>query len=181
MAITITIALPESYVVTSRDRNVSVDVSKLSADIIAKLVAHGVTQKVGDAAANAKALSGGDESKAPDIAESLMTTVARNLEAGKWGKTRNAFAAVSSLDKMMRSIALSKIMAKIGDDDAKLKAWRGRTLADRNDYLDSIIDNLSEEKHAVWTAEAEVMVAEAEAAAARKAKLADDVEVEIDL
>lgn len=47
------ITLPSRHDVSSREVSVAVDVTKLSADIIAKLALHGLTQKIADAASGA--------------------------------------------------------------------------------------------------------------------------------
>lgn len=52
-AININVTLPTKHGVTSRDETVMVDMTKLSADILAKLALHGLTQKIADAASGA--------------------------------------------------------------------------------------------------------------------------------
>jgi hypothetical protein len=49
----VTIEIPASVMVESRGRGVMVDTAQLSLDIIAKLVVHGLTQKVADSASGA--------------------------------------------------------------------------------------------------------------------------------
>lgn len=93
------ITLPTAHVVTSRDVNVSVDVTALSAEIIAKLALHGLTQKIGDSAASAMADAGfkgqsfadlSDENKAKvrDHAKAAMEGTLDSLIAGEWSERR---------------------------------------------------------------------------------------------
>jgi hypothetical protein len=49
----ITITLPETFIVESRNRGIEVQVAKLTADLWGKLALHGLTQKVADAASTA--------------------------------------------------------------------------------------------------------------------------------
>ena len=93
------IEIPDSYAVTSRGTHVNVDVTKLSADIIGKLVMHGLTQKVGDSAAGAvtaagfadtrfKDLSDDDKAKVNASAQALMQATVDALVAGEWSERR---------------------------------------------------------------------------------------------
>lgn len=111
----IKIELPESHVVTSRDRNVSVDVTKLSADILAKLALHGLTQKVADSAASALADAGfaglkfgdleeADKNKVRDAATAAMVATIESLVAGEWSERRAATAVDPVTARIRRNL-----------------------------------------------------------------------------
>lgn len=103
MELIMEIQLPKSYEVTAQrgEAKVTIDVSKLSVDIVEKLAMHGLRQKVADAAASAKKASEeeGETRTVAEIAEALMTKVVKNLEAGEWGAERGAGTSVDPMDK----------------------------------------------------------------------------------
>lgn len=100
------IEMPATHDVASRGKVVTVDIAKLSPDIVAKLVLHGLTQKVADAAAGAKKAAGddADDDKIADTAWNLMDAVAKRLESGDWGVERGAGVAGDPLDKFRLSV-----------------------------------------------------------------------------
>lgn len=101
----ITIELPALLAITSREQSVNLAVDKLSADIIARAVLHGLTQKVADAAAGAKRLAEESENMTVEEATvSLMQGVVDTLEGGSWGRERGAASGLSERDRMARSI-----------------------------------------------------------------------------
>lgn len=159
----ITITLPEALAITSREQSVNLDVSKLSADIIAKAVLHGLTQKVSDAAAGAKKLAEESDDLTVEAATvSLMSAVVETLEGGSWGRERGQSTGLSERDRMARSV--------VGD---WFRATYGKGTAERNKYNDAdsagryaIIDK-------IWADNAEAFgPAVDEALAAEKAKRA---------
>lgn len=128
------INLPATHEVSSRGKTVTVDLAKLSADMIAKLALHGLTQKVADAAAGAKKAAGEDASDDLIAATGwqLMDAVAKRLESGDWGAERGGGATADPLDKwrlqVMRDImktpkgaALKAKHDAISSDDQKAR------------------------------------------------------------
>lgn len=87
----IQINLPATHNVNRAEQNVTIDLTKLNAETIAQLVLHGLTQKIGDAAAGKK----GDEALAS------MQKVMDQLLAGDWTARRGGGASRSALDRMM--------------------------------------------------------------------------------
>lgn len=101
-----TITLPESFVVTSRDQDVTVPLAALSADILAQAAMHGLRQVIGDAAAGAvaatyEAAHGSEKAKAAtradrkefaeahadDVAATTVSLMEKRLDtikAGEW-------------------------------------------------------------------------------------------------
>lgn len=163
-----------NVVITSRARSVTVDVEKLSAEIITKLIVHGLTQKVADAASGAKAIADKESLDVGDVTESLMQKAADALLAGEWS-SRSAGEAVSEETKVQRLVTRNMVKAKFGakspewakftglsddEQDAKLDAW----FAANAEKLDgSVKDELKRR----------------EAARKAKAKLADGVVFEL--
>ena len=109
------IDLPNDYAVTSRDTFVSVDVAKLTPEIIAKLALHGLTQKVGDSAASAMADAGFKGMKFADLDETQQASVqalakaamAATVEAlvkGEWTERREGAASVDPVVARVRSL-----------------------------------------------------------------------------
>jgi hypothetical protein len=142
---TIKIELPATFDIAARGKSVTVDTSKLTDDIIAKLVLHGLTQKVADAAASAKKVaeeSGGDAS---DIGKGMMQAVVTALEAGQWG-TRQPGAAVSDEVKVRRSVVRKLFTAK-ASDEAKA-AFKAMDAAKQAEHLDALFAKQSEARQA---------------------------------
>jgi hypothetical protein len=130
----IKINLPDAHTVTKgpRDKSwnasVTVDVTALSADIVARLVIHGLHQKIADAAAGAT-----DEAEAVAAMQKAIDAVI----AGDW-TSRVAGAGVDEETRVRRSVTMAAAKAKFGakspewatftglpDDEqaAKLDAW----------------------------------------------------------
>lgn len=106
------IELPATYAVTSRDVGVEVKVGDLSADIIAKLALHGLTQKVADSAAGALKDAGfekmkfadlgdADKAKVREHAKAAMQAVADALAKGEWTERRVGGESLSELEREM--------------------------------------------------------------------------------
>lgn len=166
-----TIELPATHVVTSRGKHVTVDVGGLKADIIARLVLHGLTQKIGDAAAGAKAAAGegADEAAIADTGHALMQKVAATLAAGEWGVERGG-NGVSAEHAEMRTILRPLVKAKFSN-------WREMDEKARVAAIDAALGNLSDEQRAKVEAKAKAELKrkakEAEAAKALAAELGD--------
>lgn len=100
------INLPASLVVTSREQSVTLDLGKLSPELIARAALHGLTQKIADAAAGAKKAA--EESDGAMTVEeataSLMQAVVDTLEGGSWGRERGAASGLSERDRMARKV-----------------------------------------------------------------------------
>lgn len=164
----------------SRGKSVSLDLSKLTPDIIARLVVHGATQKVADAAAGAKKLAqenlGANASDdevnelAADIGKSLMQKVVDNLLAGNWGVERGTSAAVDPIVAEIRTLLRGKIKAKMAAEK-----WKALSLDERNDLADSIFAKLPEEKRAEIESAAKSEIARKKAAK----KVALSLEIDI--
>jgi len=108
----IKIELPATFGIVSRNAGVEADLSKLSAEIIAKLALHGLTQKVADSAAGAVKDAGFDgrkyadltkdeKSKVDEVAKESMGAVLEALVAGNWSERR---AGGNGLDEVERKM-----------------------------------------------------------------------------
>src|SRR5690606_24916362 len=106
------IELPETIAITSRGVEVSLDLSKLSPDIVARLVIHGATQKVADAASGAAKLVS-DEVTIEQATESLMTKARDALVAGEWSQ-RSGGGGVDEETRVARIVVRNAIKAKFG-------------------------------------------------------------------
>ena len=101
----ITIELPETFDVTSRGETVTVDVAKLSADLVARAVLHGLKQRIGDSAAGAaKVAAASYDMTVEEVTASFMQDVVDTLHAGSWGIERGAGGGISARDRMARKI-----------------------------------------------------------------------------
>lgn len=153
---TIKIDLPESHVVTKgpRDKSwnasVTVKLSDLSPDIIARLAVHGLHQKIADAAAGSQTL---DEASA-DMAKALKALV-----AGEWTQ-RTAGAGVDERTIVQRSVTKAAAKASMG---AKSPEWATFT---------GLSDDAQAEKLDAWFVEHEAALSAAveDELAARQAK-----------
>lgn len=139
---TYTFELPEAYDVHAGGAKVTVKVADLSHDIIAKLVLHGLRQKVADAAASAKKLSEADDETRDKatLAGDLMSKVVTNLEAGNWGVERTGGATADPLDRfildVMRQIINLPANAKAKATHDAMKTEDGKAdNARRKEYL----------------------------------------------
>lgn len=149
------INLPDTHTVTKGPRDkawnaaVTVDLSKLSDDIVARLAVHGLHQKIADAASGA---TNADEAVA------AMQKAADAVLAGEW-TSRVAGAGVDERTSVARSIVKAAFKAKVGgkseafatftglsdeDQAAKLDEW----LAGANGAFDEAIDAKLEERRA---------------------------------
>jgi hypothetical protein len=169
-----TIELPDTHVVSSRDRNVSVDLSKISADILGRLALHGLTQKVADSAASALADAGfkglafadlDDESKEKvrDMAVAAMTGTIESLVAGEWSERSAGAPAVDPVTARVRNIL--GVWLRANDKAEWAKTYKPLDVAKRAEALDAFFAEQSDEVQA-----ATVKQAKDELAAEAKAK-----------
>lgn len=159
-----TIELPATHVVTSRDKHVEIDISKLSAEIIAKLAIHGLTQKVADAAASAKKLAEENGGDPADIAKERMAAVVDQLVKGEW-TTR---VAGESVDPVVREIRV--LFGAMLREQAKdvWKSIKDLEPADKTAKLDELFATQDADLQATLRADAEAEIARR---AKQKAKL----------
>ncbi len=134
-----TIALPDTFTVASRKRNVVVETASLSQEIIAQAVIHGLTQSIADAAASAladayesanpehgladdalkaarKAWGTANPDAVADAAEGNMRKRLDALLAGEW-QTRGSSVDTDPLDPYRRAVVREAI-SKDKDSDA---------------------------------------------------------------
>lgn len=139
---TFNITLPTSFDVASRGMSVTVDLSKLSPEIVAKLVLHGLTQKVADAAAGAGKVAGdgADAEKVALTGKALMQKVVDNLVAGNWGIERGQNAAEPAINRFIRDVVRAAL------SDASRKAYKESN--DRNVFLMAKFDGAPEDVQA---------------------------------
>lgn len=151
MTIEVTITLPEKIGVSRASGNATVSTEKLSPEIVARLVEHGATQKVGDAPSGVKAALGfvDDNEKAlkdsdlsaeqlkavSDKSSAMMWDVIEQLESGIWA-TKRASAAdpLRHLRKYIRAIIRKQVKDSV---DYK-------TADDKSEYIDGLFEKQSD-------------------------------------
>ena len=169
--INVTITLPAELVVERNGARCIIATETLPDHIIARLVEHGLSQKVGDAAAGSNGtgkkwadLTDAERAGVTDVARTAMQAVADNLAAGKWGAERSGASKVDAITAAIRTLLMPKIKAKViatnGDD-----AWTSLDAAARA-YLADDAWNRQDEK----TKEAIRKLAEEEVARQNAAK-----------
>ena len=158
-----TITLPDTFTVSARKDAVTVnlDVTKLSAELIAKAALHGLKQKIADGAANAKmnacvAIAGNKKEGEAEAAytkrlteaaakvtfaeidaeaKRLMAKVVTTLESGSWGVERGEGEA--ELDLAPIAYAMTVYGAKLKTDIA---GYADMKMADRRKAVDAWLD-----------------------------------------
>ena len=130
----IKIELGDSIAVTSRERSVTVDVTKLSADIIAKLVIHGLTQRVADAASGAKKVAEESNTDIGNTTVAMMQKAVDSLLAGEWS-TRTASEGVSIEARVARQITRQLVKAKFGGKSPEWAKFTGLSDEEQNAKL----------------------------------------------
>ena len=143
----IEIEILDEIPVRRSDGTCIVKASELSADIIARLVEHGIVQKVGDAAAGAAGKATEDES-AVDAANRLMAAARDRLYEGVW----TAHGGGSSVDPVERFVR--GIVRKALSKDQKTAY---KEVDDRDAYLDGIFVKQSDAVQASIRKTAEAM------------------------
>lgn len=126
------INLPESHVVTKgpRDKSwsasVTIDLSKLSADMIARLAVHGLHQKVADAAS---------ASKSEDEALGAMNKAVDAVLAGEW-TSRTAGEGVDERTRVARIIVRKAFKDANAANSAARLAFKALDVDEQNAKLD---------------------------------------------
>lgn len=168
-----TIELIDSHVVSSRNVNVAIDISKLSPEIVAKLVLHGLTQKVGDSAASALKDAGFSGTAFKDLTEAEQATVATKareameatrdqIMAGEWTTRVAGGASVDPLTARIRKLFGAVLRAEAKAVWAEIKDLE---YAERGEELDKLFATQDDDYR-----EAMEAAAKAELAAEAKTK-----------
>lgn len=162
----IKIELPETVSVASRGVSVEVETGKLSPEIIAELVQHGLTQKVADAASAAKSVAeeAGEEVEA--VTESLMTKARDGLYAGEW--SRRSGGGVDEETRIARMVTRRLVKIKFGSKSEEWATFTGLETAEQNAKLDEWF--AANEKALAPERDAEIARRKEAAEAKRKAK-----------
>lgn len=166
------IEMPDTHTATKgpRDKSweavsVTVDVAKLSPEIIARLAVHGLQQKLADAAS---------QSKTADEAVAAMNKAADALLAGDWA-SRVAGSGVDEFTRMARLVVRRAIKAKLGAASPEWKAFIG--LAD--DVQAEKLDANFAKNEAVFKPEVEAEIERRKAEAKARSGLATKVAFDI--
>lgn len=171
------IELPATYGVTSRDIGIEVKVGDLSADMIAKLALHGLTQKVGDSAAGALKdagfegrkfadLSDDEKAKVREHAKASMVATVDALMKGEWAERRAGGNGLTEVERKR----LALFGEWLREDHKAVWAAEFKPLegAERQDALAAFFLGQEPEVRDHFTELAETAIAEERA---RKAKL----------
>lgn len=121
----IQINLPATHAVNRSEHEIEIDLNRINAETLAQLVLHGLTQKIGDAAAGKK----GDEALA------AMQKVMDQLYAGEWTMRRAGSAARSALEKMMITKARSVLKKHVD-------GYAAMTAVEKDDAIWELIQSL---------------------------------------
>lgn len=153
--ITVTVTLPAHVVVESRGQSVTVDMSTLSPEIVAQLVAHGVTQKVADKAASAlsvafKAAHEGKDAESIDARKAwgesnpdavakatlaLLVDGKRQVESGDWTIRASGSAGLSDAEKKLIKAARGIMQVIDGAADSAYRAIDSGERAARDAFV----------------------------------------------
>ena len=170
----IKVELPKEVTVSSRERSVHIDTASLSADIIAKLAIHGLTQKVADAASGAKKVAEETKSDVGDTTVAMMQKAVDSLLAGEWS-TRTAGEGVSVETRVARQITRQMVKAKFGGKSPEWAKFTGLSDEEQNAKLDAWFAA----NEAKLQPEVDAELARRKAAAKAKDKLTDAVSFEL--
>lgn len=130
-----TIELSDTLIITSRGQECAVDMGALSQTIVERLIRHGLTQKVADAASGAaKDAANADEVKA--ATDAMMQKAVDALYAGEWGKTRGA-SGVDEFTTVARQIMRQSAKAKFGAKSTEWATFTGLADDEQNTKLDA--------------------------------------------
>ena len=160
--------------ITSRGVSVDVDTSKLNEDVLAKLLAYGITQKVGDAASGAAKVATETGASVEDVTKGMMSKAVDALIAGEWS-IRTAGEGVSERTKVERAVMRNAVKVKLGSTSPKWKEFTGLSDADQNAKLDAMYATNAEKLAPAVDAE----LKRREDARKAKAKLADGLSIDI--
>lgn len=163
------ITLPETFDVASRGKSVTVELAKLSPEIVANLALHGLRQKVADAAASAAKAAEGTELDAASMGKIMMQKVVDALCAGEWAQRASSDGA-SAETRMCRTV-LGEMLRKT---EAGKQAWKAHE-ADREAFLDELFAKQSEAKQAAIMELVGERIAEAQRKAAQAKELASGI------
>ena len=130
------ITIPTIVTVTSRGQSVEIDTSKLTDELIAELVVHGLVQKVSDAASQAKAIADKSEDSVEAITEQLMLKARDALYAGDWTR-RSAGAGIDDATRVARQIVRASFKKQVGGKSPQWAQFTGLSDADQASKLDS--------------------------------------------
>lgn len=114
----ITIEIPESFVVTSRDVPCDVDLTKVPTHIWHELALHGLTQKIADAASGAKALADKDGLDVAEVTSALLGKACDGLYAGEWTRRGNG-GGVDAFTVEARRLVRAALKQKLDKDRYK--------------------------------------------------------------
>lgn len=151
------IELPDTFGFVRAKQTFTVESKKLSSEIVAQLVMHGATQKIGDAAAG------------KDGAEALeaMQSVADALYEGDWGRSRGG-AGEPAINRFIRAV----VRAALGKESAA--EYKALDAENRADWLWAKFEAQSAETQAKISAKAESEMEIARKAKADAAKLSGE-------
>jgi hypothetical protein len=157
-----TVKLADTFTVTSREQEVTVDLTKLTDEIIARAAVHGLRQKISDAAASAATVAAvaalgdkkegqtkdeylklvkawrdnpGNEPAIADVAKSLMVKARDALLAGTWAAERQAGA--DAIDLVPINYALSVYAVRLAHD---IEGWSTMKIAAKRDAVNDWLD-----------------------------------------
>jgi hypothetical protein len=165
------IELPETMTVTKGPRDktwsasVSVDLSKLSPEMVARLAVHGAHQKIADAASGATTA---------DEATASMQKAADAIIAGTW-TSRTAGAGVDEETRVARIVVRNAVKAKFGSKSPEWAKFTGMSDDEQVAKLDSIREANADAFMPAITAEMERRAK----AAADRSGLAKSVSIEL--
>ena len=106
----VTIEIPETVTFVRAGVECEYALASLPVDMIAELAAHGLIQKVGDAAAG----------KSGDEATAAMAKVHDALTQGNWGVKRATGSGGDGLDDLQRT------MVAVADESITAKTWKAK-------------------------------------------------------
>lgn len=141
------------------------DAGQLTDEIRARLMWHGLQQKLADSRAG---MNRNTKDYSPDKAQALVDKVAANLIAGEWGRERGGGNTMNRLDARIMKLCREKVR-----DAVKAKGMKVKDLADG--VFDAKVAEYYEKAYETLRP-----VAEAQLAAERAAK-ATEVDIDFDV
>lgn len=131
-----TIELPKGdFIVTSRGVEQAIPLAKLSPEILTECLLHGLTQKVADAASQAKAQA---EEAGVDIETqtgAMMAKAVDALLAGEWSR-RASGGGVGEEQRIARIVTRRLVKDKFGSKSEQWATFTGLDTAAQNEKLD---------------------------------------------
>ena len=115
----------------------SVEIDRLSPEVQRLLMLHGLTQKIGDAAANAKVAAAEAEMPVAEMAEAMMMKVRDALYAGDWGVSRSG-SGVSEETAIQRSVMRAALKEALGAKSPKWAEFSGLSDEMQAEKLDAL-------------------------------------------